>query len=91
MARAKVKLNSAGMAELLKSKDVAADLHRRMEPALDKAKADAPRVSGAYAASLFLHDDVTDRAVCRLATSSPYGMTVESRTGNLAKALDAVQ
>jgi hypothetical protein len=91
MAKVKVKLNSAGMAELLKSKEVGAEMHRRMQSALAAAEASAPRDTGAYAASLVLIDDVTDRAVCRLASTVDHGMDVEARTGNLARALDSAR
>lgn len=89
MARVKVKLNSPGMASLLKDSGVASDLNRRAQSVLSSAQATAPRETGEYAASLFVQDAVTDRAVARIATRAPHGMIVEWRTGNLAKSLDA--
>lgn len=89
MGRVKVKLNSSGMASLLKDAGVAADLHRRATSVLSSAQSSAPRDSGEYASSLFVIDAVTDRAVSRVATRAPHGMIVELRTGNLARSLDA--
>lgn len=87
--RVKVKLNSPGMAALLKSAALQADLHARAERVAARARATAPVRSGAYAASIFVFDTVTDRAVARIATSAPHGLVVEANTGNLAKALGA--
>lgn len=89
MARVKVKLNSAGMASLLRDSGVAADLEARAHAVLASAQATAAVDSGEYRASLFVQSAVTDRAVARVATRAPHGMLVEVRTGNLAKSLDA--
>ncbi len=91
MARkVKVNLKPRGMDDLLTSKEVAREMRRRMEPALAMAIATAPVDTGEYRSSLKLVDDVTDRAVCRLVSSAPHGLLVESMTGNLTRALDAV-
>lgn len=64
-------------------------LRGKAEAVLSAAQSSAPRVTGAYADSLQIVEDVTDRAVARVVTTVPYGLIVEADTGNLARALDA--
>lgn len=85
----RVDLDPAGMADLLKSSDVAAEMRRRADKALAAAQADAPVVSGAYRNSLTVEDAVTDRAGARVIADVPYANRVEAKNGVLAKALDA--
>lgn len=91
MARStvKVKISSPGILALLKSEGVRGEIRRRSEPVLSAAINGAPVASGAYRDSLSAVDDTTDRAVVRVGSSVSYAGVVESRTGNLARALDA--
>jgi len=89
MAKVKVKLNSPGMKSLLNDADVRDELTTRMERALATAKANAPVQTGNYRDGLELVQDSTDRVVVRVVGRAPHSHLVESRTGNLAKALDA--
>jgi hypothetical protein len=88
MAR-NVKLNSRGMADLLKSSGVRAELKRRIAPVEAAAKGNAPVASGEYRDSIRTVSATTDRAVERVEASAPHAFVVEARTGNLARALDA--
>lgn len=82
----RVRLNRAGMRELLNDPGLARDLHRRMEPVLAEAKA-APDVTGAYEASLIIRDEKTDRVVSRVYADVDYALAVEASRGTLARAL----
>ena len=87
MARAKVVLDHAGMKALLNDPGVRADLTSRMQPVLAAAIAKAPFATGAYKASISLVQATTDRAVVRVVADAPHALLVESKTGNLARAL----
>lgn len=89
MARVRVRLNSPGMASLLNDAGIRADLTGRAESVASTARANAPVESGEYRASIFVSQDSTDRVAVRVGTSAPHGRLVESRTGNLSRALDA--
>jgi hypothetical protein len=89
MASAKIKLNSRGIADLLKSSGVRSMLTERAEQVLAAAQASAPVVSGEYRSGLHLIQDTTDRAVVRVSGSSDHDNVVEANTGNLARALDS--
>ena len=89
MASTRIKLNSAGIAALLKSSDVRADLTARGERVLSSAQSSAPVASGAYRDSLRVVQDTTDRAVVRVAANVPHAYVVEANHGTLARALDA--
>lgn len=89
MAKTKVKLISPGVQALLNDSGVRADLHRRAEAVAAAARASAPVASGAYRDSIHVEDATTDRAVVRVVAGSSHAMLVESKTGNLAKALGA--
>jgi len=89
MARAKVVLDHAGMKALLNDLGVRAELTRRMGPVLAAARASAPVDTGAYKASIDLVQATTDRAVVRVVATDWKAALVESRTGNLARSLDA--
>lgn len=90
MARkARVVLNSRGVVQLLNDSGVRNDLTRRAEEVLIKAQADAPVETGAYRNSLHIEQATTDRAVVRVASDADHALDVESKTGNLARALDA--
>lgn len=85
----KVKLISGGMRELLNDSGVRADLTRRMGPVLAAAQAAAPVASGAHRSSIHIEQATTDRAVVRVVADSDHSLVVESKTGNLARALAA--
>ena len=89
MARVKVKLLSPGMKALLNDPGVRADLTRRMQPVLAAAIASAPSVTGAHKASIHLVQATTDRAVVRVVADSDHSLVVESKTGHMARSLDA--
>jgi len=90
MANVRIELNKSGIKALLKSPEVAAELHRRAERAASAARASAPVDTGTYKASIEVVDEVhKDRVVSRVYAKAPYSMTVEANTGNLARALDA--
>ena len=88
MARTKVKLSSPGMKSLLNDAAVRDLLTDRAQRVLAAARANAPVSSGEYRNSLKIVQDSTDRAAVRVITSAPHGAIVESRTGNLSRALD---
>lgn len=89
MASTRVKLNSRGVAALLKSSGVRADLTARGQRVLSAAQSSAPVASGAYRDGLHIVQDTTDRAVVRVAGATDHDLVVEANTGNLARALDA--
>lgn len=91
MARAKFKIKSGGVEELLKSKDVRDELTSRMQRVLAAAQASAPVVTGNYKAGLTLRQDTTDRAAVRVVGTAPHSHLVEAQSGNLARALDAAR
>lgn len=85
----RVKLISRGVDEVLNSSGTMSILRGKAESVLAAAQSSAPIDTGAYADSLQVVEDHTDRAVARVATTVSYGLIVESNTGNLARALDA--
>lgn len=85
----KVKMDSAGVSELLSSAPIRAVLTPHAEAVLAAAQAGAPVASGRYRDSLHIESDTTDRAVERVVASAPHALLVESRTGNLARAMGA--
>lgn len=92
MARARVKLDKAGMRELLRSREVQTEMHRKAERAADAARTIAPEVSGDYIASIEPVDDpASDRARSRVVAHVPYALEVEARHRVLGRALDAAK
>lgn len=90
MVRARVKLISSGMADLLHDPGVTAELVRRAERVAAQARSVAPVVSGAYRDSIRVETvEHQSRVVARVVADVPYAMVVESSTGTLAKSLDA--
>ena len=85
----KTALKSGGMAALLKSAEVGAELANRASRALSAAQSSAPVESGAYKASLRVELAMTDRVVARVVSDVPHALVVQANTGNLARALDA--
>lgn len=87
----RVNLDHAGMAAMLKSAPVRAELTRRGARVLAAAKSSAPVDTGDYKAGLHLEEDTTDRAVVRVVADDWKSAIVEASTGNLGRALDAAR
>lgn len=83
----RVKLNSAGVKELLNSSGVRSVVTEEAQQVLARAQASAPVASGEYRNSLQVVQATTDRAVARVVSTAPHGMIVEANTGNLAQSL----
>lgn len=90
MPRARVKLLSPGMQELLNDDGVRRHLNGLAEQVLAEARASAPVRTGAYRNSLHLEQATTDRAVVRVVADVDHALAVESATGTLTRALSAV-
>jgi len=103
MANLKVKLYSPGMAEMMKSEKVTAELERIAERDAAAARASAPVESGAYRDSIRVEMTTAaalgikfrrggnDRPVAVVVAASTYVMNVEASTGNLARNIDAAK
>lgn len=91
MAKVRVKLNSAGVAALLKDEGVRDYLLELAERVADAARATAPVETGAYMNSIHAYTDTTDRAVGRVGSDVEHALVVQAKTGNLSKALDAAR
>ncbi|KQP83745.1 hypothetical protein [Aeromicrobium sp. Leaf291] len=85
----RVKLNSAGMAALLKSDEVRALLQGPAANILAAAKADTHDDTYAYEAGLHIEQATTDRAVTRIVSGDYKGHILEARYGILSRALDS--
>jgi hypothetical protein len=87
MART-TKLNSRGMAELLKSPGARASLEAPARAVLARMQSTAPRATGELAGSLEIWDDTTDRAVKRIGSrTAAHAIIVEANTGFMARSL----
>lgn len=86
----RVRLDSAGVREVLRSPAVRAALVPYADRAASAAKASAPWADGDYAASIHRESTTTDRAVELVVADAPHAVYVEARTGNLARALGSV-
>lgn len=89
MGSIRIELNSPGVRALLNDDGVRAELTRRMEPVLGAARGGAPTETGDYRDSIHMEQATTDRAAVRVVADSDHALAVESRTGNLSRALDA--
>lgn len=89
MARPKVRLRSAGMADLLLDDGVADHLETLAGKVEAAAKSSAPVQSGAYRDSIAVRMGRTDRVTAHIVATVPYAPLIEAGTGNLAHALDA--
>lgn len=82
--------NAAGYREFLHSAPLSAEMRRRAEAVAASAQAAAPKESGAYANSItVVVEQHPSRVVAHVQSDVPYAATIEARTGNLARALDA--
>lgn len=86
---ARVKLNSPGIAALLKSSDVRSELTTRAERVLSAAQADPHDDTLAYENGLRIEQDTTDRAVVRVVSGDRKGHILEANYGILSRALDS--
>ena len=77
------------MKALLSDKGVGRDLMRRADRVADAARRGAPVVSGEYRDGITTWSDRTDRTVARVGSTARHAPLVESRTGNMARALDS--
>lgn len=89
MARFRVKLNSAGMRELLNAPALERHLLDRAERAAAAARASAPVESGEYRDSIHAETVHTDRVVGRVVADVDYAVAVEAATRNLGRSIDA--
>ena len=87
MPRTKIVLIHSGVEAMLKSDGVRALLVGPADRVEAAAKASAPVASGAYRDSIHRESATTDRAVELVVADAPHARIVESRTGNLARAL----
>jgi siroheme synthase len=87
MATTRVVFNSKAAEELLKSPEVRAMLHQRAEAVAARARSDAPTNTGDYRNSIAVEDATTDRAVVRVVARDWKSLIIESKTGNLVRAL----
>ena len=85
MAKARIKLLSRGMDELLNSFST----RPYAERVLAAAKADPHDDTGDYENGLYIEQDETDRRVFRVVSGDWKGNILESRYGILARALDS--
>ena len=90
MARTKIVLIHSEIEAMLKSDGVRAVLVGPADRVEAAAKASAPVVTDAYRSSIHRESATTDRAVELVVASAPHARVVESRTGNLARALGSV-
>lgn len=89
---AKVKLNHAGIAQILKSDKVRDMLMPRAERVLAAAKTNAPVVTGTYKRSL--HIEVVERpsrVVVQVVADAAHAHLVEAEHGVLSRARDAAR
>ena len=89
MARVRVRLNSPGVRQLLRDDGVREFLRAQARKVAAAARESAPVDTGAYRDSIHVEDATTDRAVARVVADDWKAMLIESRTGNLARAVDA--
>lgn len=89
MAKVRVKLNSAGVVALLNDPGVRRHLETLAARVASAARSSAPVESGGYRNSIESGTVTTDRAVGRVTATAGYALLIETRTGNLARALDA--
>lgn len=84
-----LRMNRAGLRELLKSDEVRAMLTPRMERVLEAARADPHDDTFAYQNGLQLRQETTDRVAVRVVSTDYKGHILEAKYGILSRALDA--
>ena len=83
----RIRLNRSEMGKFLKSDQVRPPLKAIAQEKSSVARASAPVDSGEYRESINVQSDTTDRAVERVVAHAPHAAVIESRTGNLKRAL----
>lgn len=84
-----IKINKRGAAELLKSPEVRALLRPHAERVAARARMTAPKDTHDYENSIHVESHTTDRAVERVVADDWKANIIESKTGNLVRALGA--
>lgn len=87
MAGVRIKLDSRGMGAVLKSDEMRPPLRAVAERWAETARSTAPVDTGEYRDSIKVISATTDRAVERVITTAPHGLLVETKTGNLKRAM----
>lgn len=82
-----VRLINRGMSDLVNERGIREHLMPIAERIADAARASAPVATGRYRDSIHVEASSTDRSVVRVVADAPHAMLVESRTGNLSRAL----
>jgi hypothetical protein len=88
MAR-RIQLDHSGMAAMLKSGEVRAELTRRAERIADAARQRAPVETGAYRDGIHVEQDTTDRAKVLVVAEDWKSSILEARLRILGSAIDA--
>lgn len=86
--RSRVQLDHKNIGRVLTSDRMYAGLEKVAAAILAEVKDAAPVDTGAYKESLHLARDLTDRAVVRVVSDSPYGLAVEARDAPMAVGLN---
>lgn len=89
MATTRVVFNSKAIEEFLKSAEVRAVVRPHADRVAARARETAPKDSLDYVNSIGVEDATTDRAVVRVVARDWKSLIIESKTGNLARALGA--
>jgi len=87
MAKVKVEIDRQEIGALLKSDQVRAPLHEIAEGFAARARGSAPVDTGSYKGSISVESDTTDRAVERVVAHDKKATLIESKTGNLKRAV----
>lgn len=85
-----IKLDSAGMLEMLKSAEVAAAIHERAEAVANAVRSDPNIVRRGIADEVSVDDYKTDRAASSVTITHPAGLGMEGKHGVLSRAARAV-
>jgi len=84
---AKIKLDSAGMAAMLKSSGVRSAVHQAAEEIAERVKHDPAIVRHGIAESVDVLDITTDRAAAIVAIAHAAGRGIEAKHASLTKAV----
>lgn len=88
MAKARVRLNPAGITAMLKSPGLRDELERRASNAAERARSSAPVESGNYKNSITSgSEEHPSRLVGRVYANAPYALIVERNHNTLSKSL----
>lgn len=87
MSGLEIKLNRDEIGDFLKSEQIRKPLREIAHKWASHARATAPVDTGKYRDSIDVEDDTTDRAAARVVAHDRKASIVESRTGNLKRAM----